>query len=421
MPPRGFAPQAYGGGAFQHAPQGQVWTPPGQTAASTTGSPKAAKALPKKKRAGLQIINPDTKEAIKVVPKKEPEPKAEGADGADKKDGKADKTVDAKKSAPATPKGASATAVAEMTPNSRRKHALLITNPTDGSVVNDEKVLAKEAEKVKTSEPVAAKKSGFAAMAAKPKAPVVAPAPAPVSAPAPTPTPVPAAKPGFAAAAAKPAQPVQAKPTAAAVAAGTAAAPPQPTKGSVDAAKPAVVVPPVYVAGQWSPATPDGAKVYTKEFMNNRRVACAQSPAPACLDMTIDIQPVHRQASGGSNQGRKSGSDSFAAGFMGGGGGQRSRGAGPQRVPSGGPRANAPVGRASGGRRSIALPAREAPTLNKSENRYVPSALKGGAKADKSMLDEARMALNKLTLEKFDKLSVHLLELGIKDIEQVRE
>jgi hypothetical protein len=37
------------------------------------------------------------------------------------------------------------------------------------------------------------------------------------------------------------------------------------------------------------------------------------------------------------------------------------------------------------------------------------------------MLDEARMALNKLTLEKFDKLSVHLLELGIKDIEQVRE
>jgi len=434
-PPFPAAAMQYGAQVFTPRQGQAAWTPPPQQGqAAAASSPAVRKDKPKKKRTGgLAIIDPSTKQQVTASPTKEKEkeePAAAEEAGADGVTTAAAGDTSAKAAQPIEQ------AVAAMTPNSRRKRAVAIKNPKDGSVINEDAPQKKaepeaaprksepakaEPAKAEPAKTEPAKTKAAEPKAAEPAAPEAAepaalapskgapPPSAEANPAAPKAEAAPAPGGGYAAIAAKPAAPTQAAPAAA-----------TPADGAVAANAPSTAV--VYGEGQWSPSNPEGAKVYSKEFLAQfKRMGCS---APESFRHGV----IQVQQRGGGSQGRNrqqgGGSNNFNVGYLA-GGDMRS---GPSRSSSGGARGGGGMGhmsRGSGGRNRpamISLGPREAPKLNKTENRYVPSAQKqGAAKADKSMLEQARSILNKLTLEKFDKLSKSLLSLALGDLDQLSE
>eukprot|EP00045_Choanoeca_perplexa_P015430 m.193731 g.193731 ORF g.193731 m.193731 type:complete len:1096 (-) comp16986_c0_seq1:562-3849(-) len=167
-----------------------------------------------------------------------------------------------------------------------------------------------------------------------------------------------------------------------------------------------------YDDGCWSPNTPDARKAYSLAFLRQFRTLCrlrldtdklTSQQSKLHLELFGPGEPtgVPRQPSGAGNRGNRSkrGSKSTGAGV-----------AGLNFVPSGPGRAKA--------KQVINLPAR-ATKLERGENAFVPNVAKSKSAAPKTEEDKvqatllkAQSILNKMTLEKFEKLSDELIGLG---------
>jgi translation initiation factor 4G len=167
-----------------------------------------------------------------------------------------------------------------------------------------------------------------------------------------------------------------------------------------------------YADGFWSPDTPDARKAYSLAFLRQFRDLCrlrldtdklTSQQSKIHAELFGPGEPtgqVARQIGGGGQRANRSKRGSKSAGV-----------AGLNFVPSGPGRAKA--------KQVINIPAR--PVMReRGENAFVPNVAKGKSKAGPTTEEEkvqatllkAQSILNKMTMEKFDKLSDELIRLG---------
>lgn len=175
---------------------------------------------------------------------------------------------------------------------------------------------------------------------------------------------------------------------------------------------------------QWTPTFPTGKKSYSANFLMAFQKVCKDPPKTEWRqDLDEVFEPVPKKAVNSSSN-FMSGTD-FRGGnprFGSGKGRQDFRGGGNRRnsnFQSGG------NSRGGSGERVINLPTKEPIKLHTTENAFVPSMKKTDSdepeQTTKTRLKQALSILNKLTLEKFDRLSDQLVNLLVSDKELLED